>query len=304
MHSTGTTPTDASRRGIRNPPPDPQPKKPSHTPPLGSWDCHIHLFGPVSRFPFSTESPYVSDDALPEHYLANMDVMGLTRAVVVSGGGYGTDFSHLEWVLERFGERLRGIMLSAEHATDEELARLNALGVRGVRMFGAPSGNEWDHLPSIDARMAAKVQELGWHVQYHSLTRDDIEHAAGRLLALPGRIVVDHFGMFDPRLGLDQPGFRAVLRLLDSGRVWIKLSGPMRAAREEEYPYPSMTAFARALVAHAPERMLWGTDWPHVQMNGRVMPNDGDLLDLLAEWVPDEATRFRILADNPLTLYG
>jgi len=85
--------------------------------------------------------------------------------------------------------------------------------------------------------------------------------------------------------------------------VWVKLSGPMRAAREEEFPYPSMARFAHALVAHAPERMLWGSDWPHVQMNDRVMPNDGDLLALLAEWVPDEAARARILAENPLALY-
>jgi predicted TIM-barrel fold metal-dependent hydrolase len=304
MQSPKHDTSPGKRRGVHNPPPDPHPNKPRHPVPPGSWDCHIHLFGPASLFPFSPDSPYVSDDALPEHYLANQDVMGLERAVVVSGGGYGTDYSHLQWVLEHYGERLRGIMLSADHAGPDELAKLNELGVRGVRMFGAPLGNEWDHLPRIDARMAARVQELGWHVQYHSITRDDIEHAADRLLALPGRIVVDHFGMFDPRLGLDQPGFKAVLRMLDSGRVWIKLSGPMRAAREEEYPYPSMTPYARALVAHAPERMLWGTDWPHVQMNDRIMPNDGDLLDLLAEWVPDEATRFRILADNPLELYA
>ena len=108
-------------------------------------------------------------------------------------------------------------------------------------------------------------------MQYHSTTRDDIEHAADRLLALPGRIVVDHFGMFDPRLGLGQPGFRAIQRMLDSGRVWAKLSGPMRAAREEEYPYASMTPYARALVQQAPERLLWGSDWPHVQMTGRIM---------------------------------
>jgi predicted TIM-barrel fold metal-dependent hydrolase len=223
--------------------------------------------------------------------------------VVVSGGGYGTDYRHLRSVLERFGPRLRGIMVSRGDLTTDELAALDHIGVRGVRMFGAPDGNEWDHLPRIDARIAAQVQELGWHVQYHSITRDDIEDAADRLLALPGRIVLDHFGMFDPRLGTGQPGFHAILRLLDSGRVWIKLSGPMRAAREEEYPYPSMSAYAQAFVAHAPERMLWGSDWPHVQMNGRVMPNDGDLLDLLVEWVPDEGVRGRILAHNPVELY-
>lgn len=303
MQSTGKIESGGAARALRNLPPDPNPRKPGFAVPAGSWDCHIHLFGPASQWPFAPESPYYSDDALPEHYLSNQDVLGLERAVVVSGGGYGTDYRHLSSVLERFGPRLRGVMVSRGDLTSETLGDLDRLGVRGVRMFGAPQGNEWDHLPRIDARIAAQVQELGWHVQYHSITRDDIEDAAGRLLALPGRIVLDHFGMFDPRLGTGQRAFHAVLDMLDSGRVWIKLSGPMRAAREEEYPYPSMSEYAHALVAHAPERMLWGSDWPHVQMNGRVMPNDGDLLGLLAEWVPDKAVRNRILAHNPMELY-
>ena len=303
MQRTENSNLQGHGRALRNPPPDPNPVKPSFAVPPGSWDCHIHLFGPASQFPFDRDSPYLADDALPEVYLANQDVLGLQRAVVVSAGGYGTDYSHLRSVLERFGERLRGIMLSRADLAERELAALAALGVRGVRMFGAPPGNEWHHLPRIDPRVAAIANELGLHVQYHSITRDDIEHAADRLQGLPGQIVVDHFGMFDPRLGLNQPGFRAILRMLDSGRVWIKLSGPMRAAREEEFPYPIMLAYAHALVAHAPERMLWGSDWPHVQMNGRIMPNDGGLLNQLADWVPDEATRNRILAVNPLSLY-
>jgi predicted TIM-barrel fold metal-dependent hydrolase len=296
-------PHQGSHRALRNTPPDPHPAKPSFAVPPGSWDCHIHLFGPSSRFPFDADSPYLADDALPEDYLANQDILGLERAVVVSAGGYGTDFSHLVWVLEHFGERLRGVVLARADFAIDELADLAKKGVRAVRMFGAPQDNEWHHLPRIDPRVAAMADEVGLHLQYHSITRDDIEHAADSLLDLPGRVVVDHFGMFDPRLGLDQPGFKAILRMLDSGRVWVKLSGPMRAAREEEFPYSSMIRYAQALVAHAPERMLWGSDWPHVQMNGRVMPNDGKLLDLLAEWVPDEATRRRVLVENPLDLY-
>lgn len=303
MHSTGESVTKTLGRALRNTRPDPNPRKPAFALPAGSWDCHIHLFGPADQFPFSPESPYVSDDALPADYLALQDVLGLERAVVVSAGGYGADTRHLRWVLEGRGERLRGIILAPGDLTAAGAGELAALGVRGLRMFGAPSGHEWDHLPRIDARQAAMAADLGWHVQYHSVTRDDIEHAADALLALPCPIVLDHFGMFDPRLGLEQAAFRTILRMLDSGRVWVKLSGPMRAAREEEFPYPSMTPFAHALVAHAPERLLWGSDWPHVQMNGRVMPNDGNLLGLLAEWVPDEAARVRILSVNPLALY-
>jgi predicted TIM-barrel fold metal-dependent hydrolase len=303
MQSTGQSATKTPGRVLRNPPPDPNPRNPGIAIPAGSWDCHIHLFGPARRFPFAPESPYVSDDALPADYLAVQGALGLERAVVVSAGGYGADYQHVRWVLESHGERLRGIILAPGDLDAAEAERLAALGVRGLRMFGAPAGHEWDHLPRIDMRLASLAAEFGWHVQYHSVTRDDIEHAADRLLALPCPVVLDHFGMFDPRLGLEQPAFGAILRLLDSGRAWVKLSGPMRAAREEEMPYPSMTGFAHALVRHAPERLLWGSDWPHVQMNGRVMPNDGDLLGLLAEWVPDEAARNRILAENPRALY-
>jgi predicted TIM-barrel fold metal-dependent hydrolase len=295
---------EASARGVRNQPPDPHPRTPRFAVPADGWDCHIHLFGPLDRYPFDAASPYVSDDALPEDYLATLDVLRLRHAVVVSAGGYGRSYVHLQSVLERFGDRLRGIILPRDDFRADEAAALGRIGVRGVRMFGTPGGHEWSHLPQLDRRIAGIAADAGWHVQYHSVTCDDIAGAADALLALPCRVVLDHFGMFDPRQGLDQPGFQAILRLLDSGRVWVKLSGPMRAARGEEFPYPGMTPFARALVAHAPERMLWGSDWPHVQMNGRVMPNDGDLLDLLAEWAPDEATRVRILGENPVELYG
>ncbi|HYP79974.1 MAG TPA: amidohydrolase family protein, partial [Steroidobacteraceae bacterium] len=120
--------------------------------------------------------------------------------------------------------------------------------------------------------------------------------------SLPCPVVLDHFGAFDATLGLEQPAFTTILRMLDTGRVWVKLSAPMRSTREE-FPYAAMKPFAQALVRHAPERMLWGSDWPHVQLNDRLMPNDGDLLDLFAEWIPDEVIRWRILQQNPLPLY-
>jgi len=304
VSQTDTHAVKAPPQPLRNPPPDPHPRQPRHPVPKGGWDCHVHLFGPAERFPFEAASPYVSDDALPEDYLALLDRLGLQYGVVVSAGGYGKDHRHLRFVLERHGDRLRGIMLPRDDLRADEILDLDRIGVRGVRMFGGPVGHEWNHLPRLNARIAGLAADRGWHVQYHSLTRDEIAGSADRLLAIPGRIVLDHMGMFDPRLGLDQPAFQAVLRLLDSGRVWVKLSGPMRCAREEEYPYPRVIPFAQALARHAPERMLWGSDWPHVQMNGRIMPNDGDLVDLLAEWVPDEASRFRILADNPRQLYA
>jgi predicted TIM-barrel fold metal-dependent hydrolase len=160
---------------------------------------------------------------------------------------------------------------------------------------GAPS--------AIDARKAAIAAELGWHVQYHSITRDDIELAADRLLALPCPVVLDHFGMFDPRLGLDQPAFATILRMLDSGRVWVKLSGPMRAAREEEMPYPSMTRFA-----HAPRRARARAAAVGQRLAARADEWSGDAerrrLARAARRVgADEGVRNRILAENPVELY-
>ena len=290
------------QRQLHNPPPDPHPRRPAHAPPPDAWDCHLHLFGPAKDWPFESHSPYTSDDALPEDYLALQDVLGLRYGVIVSAGGYGRDHRHLQWVLERFPERLRGIVLARDDLRLEEANRLDALGVRGIRFFAGPPGHEWSHLPTIDPRNAALVNALGWHVQYQSLVRCHIVAVADALLALPNRIVLDHFGGFDPALGQDQPAFRTILRMLDSGRVWLKLSAPMRCA-DGDFPWAVMRPFVKTLVRHAPERLLWGSDWPHVQLIGRGMPNDGDLVDLMADWVPDEATRDRIFAVNPRELY-
>jgi len=262
----------------------------------------MHLFGPAAQFPFEAHSPYTSDDALPEDYLGLQDKLGFSRAVVVSAGGYGRSFRHLRSVLERFGANFRGIILPPVDFQRGEIAPLQALGVRGIRMFAGPPGHEWSHLPGIEPRLAQLAHEAGWHVQYQSLQRGWLVQVADALLSLPNRLVLDHFGAFDPALGLEQPAFTTILRMLDTGRVWLKLSGPMRCS-DGDYPYADMQPFAEALVRHAPEQLLWGSDWPHVQLNGRRMPNDGDLVDLLGEWVPDAVVRDRILQENPRALY-
>jgi predicted TIM-barrel fold metal-dependent hydrolase len=294
--------TPAPPKALHNQPPDPHPRVPLHPPPPLAWDCHIHLFGPAAQWPFESHSPYTSDDALPEDYLGMQDKLGFARAVIVSAGGYGRNYRHLQSVLERFGEHFRGIMLAPPQLRHEEIAPLHRLGVRGIRFFAGPPGHEWSHLPTIEQRPAQLIHAAGWHVQYQSLVLGHLVQVADELLALPNRIVLDHYGAFDAALGLDQPAFTTLLRMLDTGRVWVKLSAPMRGTREE-FPYPSMRPFTEALVRHAPERMLCGSDWPHVQQNDRRMPNDGDLVDLFAEWVPDVRTRDRILRDNPRVLY-
>lgn len=281
-------------------PPDPVPKRPRLALPPGACDCQIHFFGPATQYPFDPGSRYVSLDMLPETYIALQEVVGLSRAIIVSGGGYGKNASHLADTLARFPQgRFRGVALLAEGTPRAEFARLDALGVRGLRFVSAAHGA---HLPHLSAGLAQRAAEFGWHVQYYPAGADIVEDVT-RLLALPNQIVLDHFAAIPAAQGIDQPAVAAVLRMLDTGKVWLKLSGPMRCSRLD-FPYRDVIPLAQIFVRHAPERLLWGSDWPHVNMNNRQMPNDGDLVDLLAEWVPDEAMRHRVLVDNPCALYG
>jgi 2-pyrone-4,6-dicarboxylate lactonase len=279
--------------------PDPHPKKPKLKAPPGACDTHIHLFGPTGKYQFASDSPYSSQDALPEALFALQDTLGLSTAVIVSPGGYGRNYTMLADVLAKYPDRFRGIALMPDDVPSSEFDRLGKLGVRGLRMISEKRGG---HLPHFDRETAARAYEHGWHVQFYP-HGTDIVHYANKLLSLQNDIVLDHFASIPAAGGTDQPAVKAVLRMLDTGRVWLKLSGPMRCTMEN-LPYPSVTPLARAFVKHTPERMVWGSDWPHVNMNEREMPNDGDMFDLMLEWVPDNAVRDRILAQNAKMLYG
>ena len=185
-----------------------------------------------------------------------------------------------------------------DHLSKAEIDQLHSLGVRGVRFRAIRadgiSRRSYQSLPQ-------RFTKEGGTFEFYAHT-GGITDSADALLALPNDIVLDHFGTIEADKGLNQPAFNTILRMLDTGRVWIKLSGPMRCSKLDP-PYEDVTPFARALVAHAPGRMVWGSDWPHPNMNDQVMPNDGDLLDLMLDWVPDEVTRNQILADNARQLY-
>jgi 2-pyrone-4,6-dicarboxylate lactonase len=279
--------------------PDANPKKPKLKAPPGACDAHIHLFGPAAKYPFAPDSPYTSQDALPETLFQLQDKLGLSTAVIVSPGAYGRNYTMLADVLTKYPRRFRGIALMRNDTPTSEYGRLTKLGVRGLRMMSAKRGA---HVPNLSPEVAARAHEHGWHVQFYPHGTDIVEYA-DKLLALKNPVVLDHFASIPAAGGLDQPAVKAVLRMLDSGRVWLKLSGPMRCT-DESFPYPSVTPLAQLFVKHAPERMVWGSDWPHVNLDGREMPNDGDLLELLAEWVPEAAVRNRILAQNANKLYG
>ncbi|MEI7786177.1 MAG: amidohydrolase family protein, partial [Betaproteobacteria bacterium] len=205
-------------------PPDPHPKTPQLKAPAGAIDCHIHLFGPASRFPFNPGSRYICEDALPQTAIALQDTLGLAGAVVVSGGGYGQDTRHLEEVLEQFPERFRGVALLPDDVTAEQVARLDRLGVRGAR-FVSPGHR--GALPRLSQRVARLVADSGWHIQFYPAGDDLVAHAQ-ELLDLNMPVVLDHFAAIPAAGGTRQPAFECLLRLLDTGRVWVKLSGPMR----------------------------------------------------------------------------
>jgi 2-pyrone-4,6-dicarboxylate lactonase len=280
-------------------PPDPHPRRPATPAPIGAIDCHVHLFGPASRHPFHPGSRYTSADALPETQIAMQEVLGLAGAVVVSGGGYGPDTRHLEEVLEQYPTRFRGVALLPDDVTRAHVARLDRLGVRGARFVSA--GHQ-GALPRLSKRVAHLVADFGWHVQFYPWREDLLTHER-ELLDLPVPVVLDHFAAIPAAGGTDQPAFACLLRMLQTGRTWVKLSGPMRCD-PGHFPYASVTPLALELARQAPQRLLWGSDWPHVNMNGRQMPNDGDLFDLLTAWVPDAETRRQILVDHPRAVYG
>ena len=265
-------------------------------PPL-SCDCHFHIFGPFDRYPLSEGRTYSPPPALVPAYLALAETVGLQRMVVVQASIYGTDNAVTLDAIAQFGlHRARGIAVIDDSFDDTALRRLQDQGIRGVR-FNMVSGNgtPQDQLISL----ARRVAPLGWHIQIYADGAKMLE--IGPLLAtLPVEVVIDHCGGVKAALGVQHPQFQALLRLMDSGRAWMKLSS--YRASSIGAPYADVAANVKALAAAAPDRCVWGTDWPHSQMD--PAPEAGGLLDQFFEWVPDAAVRQKVLVDNPARLYG
>jgi 2-pyrone-4,6-dicarboxylate lactonase len=277
--------------------PDPNPRTPRLVCPPGSIDTHLHLFGPQTKYTFDPETPFISDDNLAESCIEMHSALGISHGVIVSGGAYGRDHRHLMDSLAQFPEHFRGVAVPPVHLEPAEIERMDQAGVRGIRFVSDSAGH---HVAHIEEPIAREVAEFGWHVQFIASGTNLTEHAE-RLLALPNDLVIDHFGSVPAELGPEQPAFRTLLEMLDTGRVWVKLSGPMYCSKLG-FPYPDVQPLADALVRHAPQRLIWGSDWPHLHMN-EPTPNDADLLDLLLDWVPDEQLRRRVLVENPAQLY-
>jgi predicted TIM-barrel fold metal-dependent hydrolase len=226
--------------------------------------------------------------------------LGIQRAVIVQSACYGSDHSVLLDALERGGGRYRGVALIDRRTPRSDIERLHAAGVRGFRVHFLPhlrASLSWDDV----AATAALVADLGWHAEIH-VQSDGVVRFADAMLALPVPAVIDHLGRVDMPEDGHRAASRALLRLLDSGKAWVKTSGADRVSRQGP-PFRDAVALAARLVAHAPERVVWGTDFPHPNIVGDA-PDDGQLVDLLTEIAPDEAVRHRLLVSNPMELFG
>ncbi len=278
--------------------PDPRPRAPSFRMPAGATDCHAHVFGAQEKYGWAGDRLYTPPPVFLKDYLAMLGALGVTRGVMVQSGVHGTNNDVIVDAIAQSNGRLKGIALIAENISDTELDRLNAAGVCGFRAnLVAKTGVQFD----AAGKLALRVARLGWHVQF-LLDIENFPDLDCVLADFPVEVMIDHMGRPDTRGGIEAPGFQALIRFLKSGRGWSKLSAPYRTSREAP-PYADITKFARALVDAVPDRLVWGTDWPHVMFE-TTMPNTGVFADLLAAWVPDEAVRRRILVDNPAKLYG
>jgi 2-pyrone-4,6-dicarboxylate lactonase len=273
-------------------------RKPKLELPPKSADCHCHVFGPREKYPWAANRLYTPPPVVLENYFDMLRATGFERSVMVQTGLYGTDNRFILDSIKAHPKALRGIALIGESITGRELEDLARGGVRGFRVNRtAKTGLAFD----VARKLAERVKGYGMHVQFLLDIEDhpDIDSFLG---SFPTEVVIDHMGRPDPTKGVNAPGFQALIRLLKLGRGWAKMSAPYRTSLEAP-PYNDITPFAQALVEAVPDRLVWGSDWPHVLLE-TTMPNDGDLVDQIAVWVPDEAVRKRILVDNAEKLYG
>lgn len=278
-------------------------RKPVLVLPRGSCDSHLHVIGPTARFPYASERSYTPDDAPVERLRELHRLLGIDRAVYVQPTVHGFDNSAILDAVARDPSHGRGVALVPTNVADAELRRLHAAGIRGVRFNFVKHLGETPNTAAV-LRMAERIASLGWHVQLHFGSEDLLLHRQ-LLQQIQAPFVIDHMGRTVVADGLHQEAFVALLEVLADPRAWVKLSGPDRIstdlAKGGAFPYADVVPFARQLLAAAPDRALWGSDWPH--SNVRELPADADLVDLLAQY-GDEHVLQRLLVANPARLYG
>jgi predicted TIM-barrel fold metal-dependent hydrolase len=269
--------------------------------PPNATDSHHHIYS--SRWKVAPNAVRAGDAPVSDYRLLQKRI-GTTRNVIVQPSTYGVDNSGLIEALDEIGPTARGIAVVNTSVTDDELKRLNAAGVRGIRFnIATPGGGiTMDMLEPL----AKRIAPMGWHVQFW-LTADTLLSAKDALYRLPVPAVFDHLAHIPQPAGVNHPAFAVVVDLLQKGKAWVKLSGAYHDTKIGPPSYADSIAVAQAYVKAAPEQLVWGSDWPHPSEQrkpGSPLPDDAVLFDLLAQWAPDEKVRNRILVDNPARLYG
>ena len=273
--------------------------RPTFLPPSGAWDTHVHIFGPPERYAHVEKPHYTLPDGTLAQYRSLMPRLGIQRFVIVQPSYYGTDNSCLLDTLVEVGDRARGVVMIEPDMTEAELAGFHRRGVRAVRLDLFKRAREpLAAIKSYITQMAARVGPLGWHLQFYApghVVRDLIHFFA----TLQIDFVIDHMGYMLEEDGLRSEDFSALLDLLQGGHCYLKLSGAYRIAKLRGYEY--VEPVARAIVERAPDRAVWGSDWPHISYSDR---DTGELLSLLGRWAPSESERQKILVENPNRLFG
>ena len=279
----------------------PSPKKPDYVPSAGAVDAHCHVFGPGDEFPYAPERKYTPCDAPKEKLWQLREYLGFERNVIVQATCHGADNRAMADACRSSNGRARGVATVTRDFTAEQLRELDAAGVRGVRF------NFVKRLVDVTPRdvllaIAERIQPLGWHIVIY-FEAQDLPGLFDFVASLPTLVVVDHMGRPDVTQPLTAPGFELFVKLMrNHENIWSKVSGAERLSRSGPPGYDDFVPFARRIVETFPDRVLWGTDWPHPNLKTH-MPDDGQLVDLLPRIAPTQLLRQKLLVDNPMRLY-
>jgi len=275
------------------------PRRPRITVPANATDCHFHIVGPQDSYPFPPDKVYVPTEALTGDYDIHVAPIGIERRVIVATSAYRLDNRRIESALAEWGRhRTRAVATLGSAVSTAEISRLHDLGFRAVRIFEwIEGGNSLADLETL----SAKVAPFGWHVEL-CMSVEHLSDLKARVRKLPVDVVFDHMGFMPVAVPMDHPGRKSLIELLGEGKSWVKLSSQYRLTAEGPPRYADVAPIARALIQANPDRVVWGTDWPHPMFQG-PLPNAGDLIDSIALWTDDAAIQRRILVDNPATLY-
>ena len=281
--------------------PDPEIRSPKIVFPAGAVDCHAHVCGPEQQFPYSSERIYTPPDATVEQYDFLLRMLGVDRSVLVQPSVYGTDNRAMLAALASNPEKFRGVAVIDSDIADAELEKLHQSGVRGIRCNVVDVANKSAGLPIQELTyLAERIAPLGWHLEL-LMHANEYPDLAKTFTNFPVDVVFGHFGYTHSKHGINNPGFQGLLQLLREEKAWVKMTGPYRIC-DGDLPYADMRPFNEAVIDANPNRLVWGSDWPHVMVK-KQMPHDADLCDLFGSWVEDPALRKTILMNNPCILY-